>query len=89
MTWRRPSDIRLVAITSRAMAPAGKSSTQGAIAKKLRASLICSPQSGEGGCTPRPRKPSDATRKIEYEKRIDASTSSGGSELGSTSRKRM
>ena len=81
--------MRLVAITSRAMAQAGKSSTHGASAKKLRASLICRPQSGDGGCTPSPRKPSEATRKMEYEKRIEASTSSGGSELGRISRKRM
>ena len=55
MTWRSPSDMRLVEITSTAMTQAGKSSTHGAIWKKFFASAICSPQSGDGGWTPRPR----------------------------------
>ncbi len=71
------------------MTHAGNSRTHGAIWKKFFASAICSPQSGDGGWTPRPRYPSEATRKMEYEKRMLASTSSGGRELGRISRKRM
>ncbi len=65
MTCRSPSDMRLVAMTRTAMVMAGKRRTHGAMAKKARAWLICSPQSGEGGWTPSPRNPSEATRKIE------------------------
>jgi hypothetical protein len=57
--------MRLVAITSSDTAVAGKRSIQGAASKKVRASFTCLPQSGEGGCTPNPRKPSEATKKME------------------------
>jgi hypothetical protein len=56
--------MRLTATTSSEMAAAGATSAQGVRLAKVRASRIMSPQSGLGGCTPAPRKPSEATRKM-------------------------
>ena len=55
-----------------AIAAAGAHSAQGVCENESRASLTIRPQSGEGGCTPKPRKPSDAVRKMAYEKRSAA-----------------
>ena len=60
-----PSASRLTPITSDATAAAGASATHGAPVMKMRLSLIMSPQSEDGGCTPSPRNPSDATSRIE------------------------
>jgi len=50
-----------------------------------RASAIISPHSVEGGCAPRPRKPSVAPSMIAKETRIVASTITGPMVFGSTS----
>ena len=60
----RPSAMRLTAMTSSEMAAAGAIRAHGVRAAKERASRIMRPQSGFGGWTPAPRKPSEATRKM-------------------------
>src|SRR5919199_3738720 len=53
---RRPSATRLIATTSEAMASVGARTIHGLLRKKMCVSFTMAPQSGEGGCTPSPRK---------------------------------
>src|SRR5581483_892999 len=61
-TRATPSVTRLRLITSTARAPAGASTLSGAVTIATRFSLIISPHSGDGGCAPKPRKPSELIR---------------------------
>ena len=60
-----PSVTRLVPTVSRPMAATGSSTPHGCTLIASRFSLIISPQSAVGGCSPKPRKLIAATRPIE------------------------
>ncbi len=55
------SVIMFVPTVRTAIASTGSSTPHGVTISAIRFSLICSPQSDVGGCTPSPRNDSDAT----------------------------
>ena len=59
-----PSVSRLTPTTSDATAAAGANGTHGALVRIDRLSAIIAPQSGDGGSTPRPKKPNDEASRI-------------------------
>ena len=60
----------------------GKITTQGAVRMKFRPSAIITPHSGVGGCTPRPKKPSDAPARMSRTKSLMPKTSAGAITFG-------
>ena len=91
-TYERPrlraiaSPIRLTPIVSSAIIAAGASTAHAFSEMYWRFSLIMSAQSELGGCSPRPRKLTEAMIRIEYVKRRPKSTSTGARMFGTTSR---
>ena len=67
------------------MARPGKVTTHQARSTNSRASASIVPHSGDGGCAPRPRKPSAAASRMAVETPSEACTISGAAQLGSTS----
>ena len=63
--WARsPSPIRLTEMTASMIAPPDASAVHGLWRRYIRASASIEPQSGSGGCWPRPRKLSAAMSRI-------------------------
>ena len=67
---------------SSAIIAAGAMITHGLRSKPLRFSEIISAQSAAGGCSPRPKKLTEATRMIEYVSRRPASAITDGTMFG-------
>src|SRR5215211_2244179 len=88
--WRvSASAIRLKEIERAAIPAAGARVAQGWTLRKLRESATMRPQSGSGGCAPRPRKFNVATKMIAYVMRRAKSAIAGAAMFGSTSRPRI
>ena len=81
-----PSPNRLAPITAVEIASAGNNISHGAVCRYWRPSLTIRPQSGSGGWTPMPMKPSDVESRIANDNRIASSTTIGPSAFGSNSR---
>src|SRR5262249_3551052 len=82
---RRPSPSRLKASTvTRIMTP-GNVTTHQARDTNSRASASIVPHSGNGGCAPSPRNPSDAASRMAVDTPSVAWTISGAVQFGSTS----
>ena len=73
---------------ARSSAP-GANTAHGLSVRPARFSLIISAQSAAGGCRPRPRKLTEATRMIEHVRRRPASAMTGGTMFGRISRRRI
>jgi hypothetical protein len=82
---RSPSPMTLKASTAIRMARPGKVTTHQARSTNSRASASMVPHSGDGGCAPRPRKPSAAASRMAVDTPRVACTISGAAQLGSTS----
>ena len=63
------SPTRFTAIVSSAISAAGANTAHGFRVRMSRFSLTISPQSDRGGCSPSPRKFTEATSRIENVKR--------------------
>jgi hypothetical protein len=74
-------------MVSAASSSAGTTITQGCSVMPPRFSEIISAQSAAGGCRPRPRKFTDAIRRIELVSLSPASAKIGPSAFGSISRR--
>ena len=83
------SPTRFTEIVSSAIISAGASTAYGLSVRPERFSLIISAQSAEGGCRPRLRKFTEATRMIASVKRMPMSAAIGETMFGSSSRRRI
>ena len=81
----RPSPTRLVPIVSSAIAITGRRTGHGCSVSPFWFSLIISPQSAAGGCSPKPRKLSPATTATLNDMRSVVSAMSGLETFGSSS----
>src|SRR5579872_5417487 len=82
----RPSPTRLNAIPTTVIARPGKVGSHHAVITYSRESAIIAPHSGVGGCTPRPRKLSEAPARMFSTAADIAKTTAGPMTLGSRCR---
>src|SRR3990172_6594487 len=86
---RRPSPTKFMLSTLRPIIAVGNTTSHHADSMKRRASFRSRPQLGVGGCTPRPRKLSEASERTAREKVMAACTSTTAKTLGRMSLTRL